>query len=177
MVISLGETKTSYFWIGIGWRKSETEAVDRQTTHVPAGNGWYSTTVYVNGVHQGSSLSQGKPGNEISLYTIKQVGNRFRSREKTKSALSPINTTSFPVEESEILAELIEALKWLNRKTQETVSVDILDEIKNGVPTIGHIVDFTERVILNGAEYFLVSNQISFTPRSLIQKLQLVRWY
>ncbi len=76
-----------------------------------------------------------------------------------------------------MIRKLTRELYWLNRKTQETVTVDILDEIKNGVPTIGHIIDFTERVILNGAEFFLVSNQISFTPRSLIQKLQLVRWY
>ena len=169
------ERKSTYSRGDLSWRLDETETTDRQVTHAPAGNGFYSTSVYVNGVHQGSSLSQGKPSNEVSQYTVDR--SYFRTRGESKPELSPIDTTSFPVEEPEILAELVEALKWLNRKTQETVTVDILDEIKNGVPTIGHIVDFTERVILNGAEYFLVSNQISFTPRSLIQKLQLVRWY
>ena len=66
---------------------------------------------------------------------------------------------------------------WLNRKVQETVSVDLVAKVDNGVPSIQHIVDFTERVKLDGAEYFLVSNRTSFTPRKLIQKLQLIRWY
>ena len=68
------------------------------------------------------------------------------------------------------------AYKWLNRKIQVTVTVDLIDEITNGVPTLNHVVDFTERVRLDGVEYFLVSNAISLTTRKLIQHLQLVRW-
>ena len=94
-----------------------------------------------------------------------------------RNRLSPIDDTQFPVMGADLLLELTEALYWLNRKTKETVSVDIIDKISNGVPTINHIVDFTERVILDGKEYFLVSNQVQFTPRKLIQRLQLVRWY
>ena len=169
------ERKSTYSRGDLSWRLDETETTDRQVTHAPAGNGFYSTSVYVNGVHQGSSLSQGKPSNEVSQYTVDR--SYFRTHGESKPELSPIDTTSFPIEETEILAELVESLKWLNRKTKETVSVDIIDKISNGVPTINHIVDFTERVILDGKEYFLVSNQVQFTPRSLIQKLQLVRWY
>ena len=66
---------------------------------------------------------------------------------------------------------------WLNRKVQETIRVDLISRIENGIPDIKHIVDFTERVALNGKEYYLVSNQIQFSPRKLIQKLTLVRWY
>lgn len=190
-----GQTKSA------NWVLVDEETNDRQTFHVPVGNGWYATSVYLNGEAQGSTLSQGKPGNKISPYTINEVQKTFTratitpdaddsgnsggnsgngnddSYEDRRRRLSPIADTSFPVRELNLIRELTRELYWLNRKTQETVTVDILDEIKNGVPTIGHIVDFTERVILNGAEYFLVSNQISFTPRSLIQKLQLVRWY
>ena len=171
------EQKSTYWLRNLSWELDETEATDRQVTHVPAGNGWYATSIYVNGVHQGSSLSQGKPSNEVSLYTVEKSHFRVIHVETTKPPSSPIDTTSFPIEETEILAELVESLKWLNRKTKETVSVDIIDKISNGVPTINHIVDFTERVILDGKEYFLVSNQVQFTPRKLIQRLQLVRWY
>lgn len=91
--------------------------------------------------------------------------------------LAPVVDTSFPVREFDLLRTLTNALLWLNRKTQETVTVDLISRIVDGVPEINHIVDFTERILFNGAEYFLVSNQISFTPRKLIQKLTLIRWY
>lgn len=193
-------SKVEYELGDSGWELMDEETNDRQTFHTPVGNGWYATSVYVNGEPQGSSLSQGKPGNKISPYTINQVQKTFSNRtvithdgggdnngggggssrveiDNGLANLSPIGDVSFPVYGVELLRELVEAYYWLNRKTQETVSVDITDEIKNGVPTNNHIIDFTERVKLDGNEYFLVSNQIRFTPRSLIQKLQLVRWY
>lgn len=181
-----------------GWEFDYDETNDRQTFHIPVGNGWYATSVFLNGEPQGSTLSQGKPGNKVSPYTINEVQKTFTTvtydpddddgddsghssaedeYEEWRRRLSPVADTSFPVRELDLIRVLTQALYWLNRKTQETVHVDITDEIINGVPTINHIVDFTERVILDGNEYFLVSNQISFTPRSLIQKLQLVRWY
>ena len=91
--------------------------------------------------------------------------------------LAPFADTSFPVREFDLLYELTDDLLWLNRKTEETVTVDLISRIIDGVPEINHIVDFTERILFNGAEYFLVSNKISFTPRKLIQKLTLIRWY
>ena len=91
--------------------------------------------------------------------------------------LSAIKDSSFPVRESNLKTTLQSALRWLHRRTEETVTVDLISRIDNGVPEITHIVDFTDRVKLDGAEYYLVSNQISFTPRKLIQKLNLIRWY
>ena len=91
--------------------------------------------------------------------------------------LAPFADTSFPVREFDLLKKLTNDLLWLNRKTEETVTVDLISKIENGVPEINHIVDFTERILFNGAEYYLVSNNISFTPRKLIQKLTLIRWY
>ena len=72
---------------------------------------------------------------------------------------------------------LTSEIEWLNRKREETVTVEIVSNVSNGVPEMQHIIDFTERIILDGNEYFLVSNNVSFTPRSFRQKLQLVRWY
>lgn len=191
-----GKTKSA------NWEFLDEETNDRQTFHTPVGNGWYATSVFLNGEPQGSTLSQGKPGNKISPYTINGVQKTFTSvtyndpegesddggdsggsssgedtYEDWRRRLSPIADTSFPVRELNLIRELTAALYWLNRKTQETINVDVTDEIINGVPTHNHIIDFTERVILDGNEYFLVSNRISFTPRKLIQSLQLVRWY
>lgn len=186
------------------WTLVDSDSSVRRTFHAPVGNGWYGTSVYLNGEPQGSTLSQGKPGNKVSPYTINQVQKTFTGNvtitydgddasgsggdsgdnqsaedeyNERRRRLSPIADTSFPVRELSLIRVLTNALYWLNRKTQETVSVEVTDEIKNGVPTNNHIIDFTERVILDGKEYFLVSNQVSFTPRSFIQKLQLVRWF
>lgn len=183
----------------VGWKTTSAESEWVQTFHYPIGNGWYGQSVYKNGEPQGSNISQGAPGNKVTPYTINEVQKTFttavityrdngdKDKEKHKSLedkykklrekLSPITDVSFPVRDIEMLFELTFALEWLNRKTQEEISVDIIDTIKDGIPTFNHIVDFTERVMLDGAEYFLVSNNISFTPRKLIQKLRLIRWY
>ena len=167
---------------GDGFHIDDEEKNIRQTLHTPVGNGWYSTTVYENGEHQGSTISQGKPSNEVSLYTIQQVRRSFGSSaenndyEAQRSRLAAIADISFPVRELDLIEALTDDLKWLNRKIQITVNVDLISRVENGVPDLKHIVDFTERVKLDGVEYFLVSNNVSLTPRKFIQKLQLVRW-
>lgn len=158
----------------------------RETRHVPIGNGWYAQTVFVDGEQQGANLSQGAPSNKISPYTVKQMQSVFK-----QTAVTPITPTaqneddelsfivddSFPVRGEDMKNTLNQALRWLHRKIIETVSVDLVANVVNGVPSIRHVVDFTERIRFNGNVYFLVSNKISFIPRKFIQKLQLVRWY
>lgn len=168
-------------------RLIDPETSFRKTSHTPVGNGWYVQNVFVDGEYQGSNLSQGKPGNSISPYTVKQVNAKLRGKKRKKDKketyedwrqrLSTIADISFPVRELDIVQELTNEIFWLNRKIQVEVDTDLISPINNGVPTITHIVDFTERVVLDGVEYFLVSNQIQFTPRKLIQKLKLIRWY
>ena len=97
--------------------------------------------------------------------------------EDWRNKLAPIADISFPVKELALVQTLTNELLWLNRKIEETVSLYLISKIVNGIPEINHIVDFTERIILDGNKYYLVSNKITFTPRKLIQKLQLIRWY
>lgn len=157
-----------------------TTGIIRDTYHAPAGNGFYAQTIFQNGILQGANLSQGKPGNAVSQYTIDQFQQSFYTEEQEPAdedsdQLSMIEDDSFPVD-SETKEELNAALRNLHGKTAKTVTVDLISRITNGVPEITHIVDFTGRVILDGEEYYLVSNNISFTSRKLIQKLQLIRW-
>lgn len=176
------------------WEQVSDETHTRETRHVPAGNGWYAQTVYVDGEPQGANLSQGAPSNRVSPYTVNQIQNNFSKSTftlkgsdlenlldetfaKEKDELSMIVDDSFPIKETSVKDKINDALRWLHRKVVETVSLDLIAKVDNGVPNIQHIVDFTERVKLDGAEYFLVSNRITFTPRKLIQKLQLIRWY
>ena len=41
----------------------------------------------------------------------------------------------------------------------------------------GHMIDFTDKVILDGNEYFLESNQYDKDPRTEKQSVVLIRWY
>ena len=155
---------------------------ERITYHPPIGYGWYATTVYEDGERVGSSLSQGAPGGKASQYTIDQsalgLGSHYSSYyEEDEAQYSPLIDTEFPVKGEEYLAILTQAIEWLNRKVQETVTVEIHANIRDGVPDVEHIVDFTERICFDGNEYFLVSNSVELNPRSLKQTIKMTRWY
>ena len=155
---------------------------ERITYHAPIGYGWYATTVYEDGERVGSSLSQGAPGGKASQYTIDQSSLGFGSHyssyyDEDDAQYSSLIDTEFPVKGEEYLAVLTQAIEWLNRKVQETVTVEIQANIRDGVPDVEHIVDFTERIRFNGNEYFLMSNSVELNPRSLKQTLKMTRWY
>lgn len=180
------DTATSeYSGFNIQWVLKSEETNLRQTFHAALGNGFYGTVVYENGAIQGSSISQGAPGGAVSQYTVDTIQQMFHSltnpkpkeEEEEREMLAPIADISFPVEDLELIKELTKALEWLNRKIQETVTVEITDKIVGGIPTINHVIDFTERILLDDAEYFLVSNRITLTPKKLVQNLKLIRWY
>ena len=170
-----GKKHTEYDWED--W--SNEKGTERITYHAPLGYGWYATTVYVDGVLEGSSLSQGKPGGKASQFTIEQsnlsLGASYASDDKLP--YSSLIDTEFPVVGADYLRVLTREIEWLNRKTQETVTVEIRARIRCGVPDIDHIVDFTERIRFEGHEYFLQSNTVELTPRLLRQTIKMVRWY
>ena len=156
----------------------------RITYHAPIGYGWYSTTVYVDGEFQGSSISQGKPGGKSSQFTINEWNRSLGSDydhddddEEDKFKGQALFDTEFPVTGDDFLRKLTHEIEWLNRKRQEEVSLDIVSPVVKGHATIRHILDFIERIRLDGNEYFLVSNQVKLTPRSLRQSIRMVRWY
>ena len=170
-----GKKHTEYDWED--W--SNEKGTERITYHAPLGYGWYATTVYVDGALEGSSLSQGKPGGKASQFTVEQsnlsLGASYASDDELP--YSSLIDTEFPVVGTEYLRALTREIEWLNRKTQETVTVEIRARIRSGVPDIDHIVDFTERIRFEGHEYFLQSNTVELTPRLLRQTIKMVRWF
>ena len=169
-----GKKHTEYDWED--W--SREKGTERITYHAPLGYGWYATTVYVDGVLEGSSLSQGKPGGKASQFTVEQSNLSLGAHYASDDTLpySSLIDTEFPVVGAEYLRMLTKEIEWLNRKTQETVTVEIRARIRSGVPEIDHIVDFTERIRFEGHEYFLQSNMVELTPRLLRQTIKMVRW-
>ena len=174
--INDGKKHTEYDWTD--WNNER--GTERITYHAPLGYGWYATTVYVDGNLEGSTLSQGKPGGKASRFTVEQsnlsLGSRYSGDDDDAPFVSLIDT-EFPVKGEEILKELTQAILWLNRKTQEIVTLEVYANIQDGVPDVGHIVDFTERIKFEGKEYFLQSNAVELTPRSLKQTIKMTRWY
>ena len=170
-----GKKHTEYDWED--W--SNEKGTERITYHAPLGYGWYATTVYVDGVLEGSSLSQGKPGGKASQFTVEQSNLSLGAHYASDNTLpySSLIDTEFPVVGTDYLRALTREIEWLNRKTQETITVEIRARIRSGVPDIDHIVDFTERIRFEGHEYFLQLNTVELTPRLLRQTIKMVRWY
>ena len=174
--INDGKKHTEYDWTD--WNNEH--GTERITYHAPLGYGWYATTVYVDGNLEGSTLSQGKPGGKASRFTVEQSNLSLGSscsREDDDTPFTSLIDMEFPVKGEAYLKELTQAILWLNRKTQETVTLEVFANIQDGVPDVGHIVDFTERIRFEGQEYFLQSNAVELTPRSLKQTIKMTRWY
>ena len=174
--INDGKKHTEYDWTD--WNNER--GTERITYHAPLGYGWYATTVYVDGSLEGSTLSQGKPGGKASRFTVEQsnlsLGSHY-SGDDDDAPFTSLIDTEFPVKGEAYLKELTQAILWLNRKTQEIVTLEVFANIQDGVPDVGHIVDFTERIKFEGQEYFLQSNAVELTPRSLKQTIKMTRWY
>lgn len=144
------------------------------TQHVYIGNGWYGTSVFRDGYFQSSSVSSGKPGGKASKYVLDQsnlnLGSKYDDDEDSGSLIgAALFDTEFPVKDEDTLISLTKDIEWLNRKTEERISMDIWQ--------YEHVIDFTDKVILNGHTYFLESNQVTKTPTECRQTVELVRWF
>lgn len=159
--------------------KAVTKEKDSNTTsetltqHVYLGNGWYGTTVYVDGEFNNSSVSNGKPGGKASKYIVDQsnlnLGGKYPDNSGESYQGAALFDTSFPISDTAMLKKLTKDIEWLNRKTEEKVSMDIWQ--------YPHLIDFTDKILFNGAAYFLESNQVTQTPRELKQTVTMIRWY
>ena len=119
----------------------------------------------------------------IPLYTVGNKnsrelgkGNYDRAIEKCQKAIQRHSIKQRP-EWNKSRRKTAKDIEWLNRRTKETVTMEIASRVRNGVPEVRHILDFMERVRFEGSEYFLVSNQVTLTPRSLRQSITIARWY
>lgn len=143
------------------------------TQHVYLGNGWYGTAVYVDGAFQSSSVSSGKPGGKANKYIVDQsnlnLGSGYPKDDGGQIEGAALFDTEFPVYDSATLKKLTRDIEWLNRKTEEKITMDIWQ--------YGHLIDFTDRVKYQGNTYYLESNQVSRTPTELRQTITMVRWY
>ena len=148
----------------------------RKTVHAPLGNGFYGTSVYVDGEFQGSSISTGSPACTASRYLTNQESITLGGARYGDNGSNPLGkgnvlkeSVDIPTSDTAVIQNYISQIKWLNRRIKETVSMEIYN--------YGHVIDFSERVKFRGNTYYLVSNTVTQTTRELKQTINLVRWY
>lgn len=181
-------SKTSYDYMDVGgstmlrcesddqWDKYGKKINSRKTYHSYLGNGATSTIAYENGLGVGGSVTLGGTPTVVpSAYSQKVSSGSFSCGEGSKTSWDTWDNDKvsdndmFPTNDPNALAILYEAIKWLNRKVKETITMNIYD--------FNHVIDFTDRVRFKGNDYFLVSNTITQTTRELKQRITAVRWY
>ncbi|BAL82846.1 hypothetical protein SELR_11380 [Selenomonas ruminantium subsp. lactilytica TAM6421] len=78
--------------------------------------------------------------------------------------------TSFPIDGESKLEEITNAIKALDRKTEEVITVELYD--------YPHLIDFNDKIIFHGHTYYLRSNSAIANEHIVNrQTLQFVRWY
>ena len=118
-----------------------------------------------------SNVGSNLPGFYNEWYWLslpKEVGYEYDINKIT--GYNPLIDTEFPVLDADIYSQLIAAYAWLNRRTQETISFDVYD--------YPHLIDFNDRILLGGYEFYLVNNTALSNARIRNkQSLRLVRWF
>lgn len=153
------------------------------------GSGFTCTSTYVDGQFVSSSIS----GSGISNRTIPYTQNQQNAALKQGAASSDDNDDDsnasrasrssdaktdpyIPTVDHSIRKQIQSEIDAYDRSVQETVSLEIIMPVIAGKPTMTHIIDFTERIKFNGAEYYLVRNTVDQTVSSLKQSIEITRW-
>lgn len=95
----------------------------------------------------------------------------------TYHSASNDKSTPFPIVGDDINQQLFSEVEQYNSfGVTIQVSVDVVSPVINGVPEYRHIIDFQDKIILDGETYYLQSNNISVNANELKQSLSIVRW-
>ena len=134
------------------------------------GNGY--TEAFVDGAHDAKGnyypAVYDAAGNRYLV-----TGHTFHKEQigqRTRLNAYALVDTSFPVDGYDKLQYLTNQIEWLDRKTEESVTLDIYD--------YPHLIDFNDRIVWNGNTYYLRSNT-AMKSETIVNKqtLEFVRWY
>jgi len=146
----------------------------RTTRHYPLGQGMWGTSIDEDGVTTYGGISQGAPGGKASAYSITQdsanpttAPNRVPPIYYVPGKLYGKYLGSLPVTDSVTMARIAADIIWLDKKIEICVSLDAYADT---------IFDLSKKILWQGDEYFLESNNITVDPDKTVQKLELIRW-
>ena len=92
-----------------------------------------------------------------------------------------ISFSSLPISEAPNsgvqLSTLVAEINNHDRCIEETVEMNILEAVKDGVPSLTHVINFGERIKYNGNEYCLERNTVTRTTREIKQNIVMIRWF
>lgn len=150
------------------------------------GSGFTCTSTYVDGQFVSSSISGSGISNRTIPYTQNQQNAALKQGAASSDDKDDNNNASrssgaktdpyIPTVDHSIRKQIQSEIDAYDRSVQETVSLDIIMPVIAGKPTMTHIIDFTERIKFNGAEYYLVRNTVDQTVSSLKQSIEITRW-
>lgn len=144
----------------------------QQIIHTPLEQGQsHAMAIGQDGDYLGSNVGQSTGDDRVTPYEkfSRVLESVYADEQRTINGITLFDT-SFPVYGDDKLAEITAAIRWLNRKTQETAILNLYD--------FPHVVDFNDRILLNGNEYYLKSNTTLQNTRIVNkQTLSLVRWF
>lgn len=119
--------------------------------------------------YQGGILVSDMDGNQYLLKELIYHSDKGEMAKRTINGVSLIDT-SFPVEGESFLQALTTQIMWLDRKTEETVTVEVYD--------YPHLIDFNDKIVFGGNTYHLRSNTVTISEKIVNrQSLEFVRWY
>ena len=119
--------------------------------------------------YKSGAIVRDSDGNRYLLTRIIHHQDEIAMRRRTINGVALIDTT-FPVDGQSYLEALTQAIMWLDRKTEESVKVDLYD--------YPHLIDFNDRIVFEGNTYYLRSNTFTMNERIINrQSLEFVRWY
>lgn len=151
------------------------------TRYDPIGNGYVSATKSdEDGNYAGGSLSKGGGNGDIDKSEMQSVqvalGAGWNDGGDDDAAGSKTEI-GWPVSDRATMEKILSEICWIYHSIKEQVNVDIQCRVVDSVPEYTHVIDFTDKVVLDGNTYYLQSNTVKRDTKSLTQSLQLVRWY
>lgn len=134
-------------------------------------SGGYSEA-FVDGAHDeyGNYYTAVRDGRGNRYLITGHDSHKEQIGQRTRLNAYALVDTSFPVDGYDKLQYLTNQIEWLDRKTEESVTLDIYD--------YPHLIDFNDRIVWNGNTYFLRSNT-AIKTETIVNKqtLEFVRWY
>ena len=183
-----GSTTTTEYSYGYSQTGQVVETTEKQTTidadgnrdvkttyHTTLGNGATSSAVFAGTVYIGGSKGYGAITGTPTDYLARQANIALGAKPKRTG--DKVWENQWPIKDTAIIEQIFAEVQYYDRRIEERINVDLIPSVSKGVNSMTHIIDFKDRIILDGVEYYLNSNTARQTPYEFRQSLELVRWF